>query len=245
MLIDAAELTEFYEAPLGQVARRLVLQRVRWHWPDLTGQRLLGYGFAVPYLRPFFGECERVIAAMPAPQGVIAWPRARNLSLLCEEDGLPFPDSVFDRILVVHGIEPADAVRPLMRQLWRVLAPEGRLMIVAPNRLSLWAQLERSPFASGRPFNRSQLERVLRESMFVAESWDSALMAPPLMSRRLLRSGAAWEGAGRKLWPRLAGVHIVEASKSMYALPPPVPARAKSATKLAHAQARLARYASV
>ncbi len=237
---DAAELTAFYDAPLGQVARRLLQRRLRLLWPDLTGQRLLGYGFAAPYLRPYLEETERVIAANPAAQGVVAWPRTRTLSLLCEEDAFPFPDSMFDRILVIHGLEAADALRPLMRQLWRVLTPEGRLLIVAPNRLSLWAQLERSPFAYGRPFNRAQLDRLLRDAMFVPERWDSALTAPPLLTRRLLRSGMGWERAGRTLWPRLAGVHIVEASKSMYALTPPIPARER-AIKLAPAQGLSAR----
>ena len=67
-----------------------------------------------------------------------------------------------------------------MRQVWRVLAPHGRLLLVVPNRASLWAQVERSPFARGRPFNRSQLDSMLRESMFVPEHWDTALYFPPL-----------------------------------------------------------------
>jgi hypothetical protein len=52
--------------------------------------------------------------------------------------------------------------------LWRVLAPEGKLLLVAPNRTSLWAQVERSPFAHGRPYSRSQLDRLLRDAMFGA-----------------------------------------------------------------------------
>jgi hypothetical protein len=97
---------------------------------------------------------------------------------------------------------------------------------VAPNRVSLWAQVERSPFASGRPYNRGQLDRLLRESMFVPEHWDTALYFPPLRVRRLVRSGFGWERVGRRFWPRLAGVHIVDATKSLYALVPPTKLRA-------------------
>jgi SAM-dependent methyltransferase len=234
MLIDAGELCRFYEAPIGQVARRLILRRFRRVWPDVKGTRVLGYGFAVPYLKTMLGEAERVIAAMPAHQGAISWPEARNLTMLCQEDALAFPDALFDRIVIVHGLEAADAVRPLMRQIWRVLAPAGRLVVVVPNRTSLWAQVDRSPFAQGRPFSRSQLDRTLRESLFVPETWDSALLVPPLKGRRLVRTGTTWESAGRMLWPRLAGVHIVEASKSLYALATP-PAKAR---KQALAEAR-------
>jgi SAM-dependent methyltransferase len=131
---------------------------------------------------------------------------------------------MFDRIVVVHGLEGADAVRPVMRQLWRVLAPEGRILIVAPNRASLWAQLEHSPFANGRPYRRGELDRLLRASMFEPLHWDRALYGPPLENRRLIGSGTGWERLGRRLWPGLGGVHLVEATKSLYA---PVAIRAR------------------
>ena len=209
----------FYEEPIGQVTRRTLFRRVRLAWPDVRGQRLLGYGFALPYLRPFVGEAERVVALVPE-QHDLAGAELRFVAQ-GEEDAWPFVDSFFDRILVVHGLESADAFRPLMRQVWRVLAPEGRLICIVPNRASLWALVERSPFAQGRPFSRGQMEKLLRESMFAPERWDSALYFPPLRSRRLVRSGVAWERLGRACWPRLAGVHIVEAGKSLYALATP------------------------
>jgi SAM-dependent methyltransferase len=221
MLFDATGLASFYEEPIGLVTRRLLLQRVRLAWPNLKGLRVLGYGFAVPYLRPLQGEAERVTAFMPVQQGVVAWPDGQPLVAMGAEDALPFPDAMFDRILMVHGLEGAESSRLLLRQIWRVLAPGGRLLIVAPNRTSLWAQVERSPFAQGSPFNRSQLDRLLRQAMFLPERWDSALLLPPLRSRRLIRSGTGWESAGRKLWPALAGVHLVDASKSLYAVAPP------------------------
>src|SRR5690349_604229 len=122
MLQDVRDLAAFYKTPLGQLAQRAILRQIRSFWPDLRNYRLLGYGFAIPYLgalrRP-----ERMIAAMPARQGVIAWPDERNAALLCEEDALPFPDVFFDRILIVHGLEASEHLRLLLRQLWRVLAP--------------------------------------------------------------------------------------------------------------------------
>jgi SAM-dependent methyltransferase len=219
MQFDA--LSAFYDEPLGLVTRRALMRRLRTLWPDLRGLRILGYGFAVPFLRPMLLEAERAVALIPAPQDAIAWPQDRALVALAEEDALPFPDAMFDRVIMVHGLELAEATRPLLRQIWRVLAPEGRLIVVAPNRASLWAQVERSPFAHGRPFSRGQLDALLQEAMFVPEQWDSALYFPPLKSRRLLRSGRGWDRAGRALWPGFAGVHLVEASKSLYALAPP------------------------
>jgi SAM-dependent methyltransferase len=226
---DVRDLAAFYDAPLGQLARRAILRRVRQFWPDLTGLRLLGYGFAVPYLREM-PEAERAITAMPAPLGVMTWPAEKNAALLCEEDALPFPDVFFDRILIVHGLESAESLRPLLRQLWRVLAPEGRILLVAPNRTSLWAQLDRSPFGHGRPFSRAELDRLLKDALFEPLRWERALYAPPF---GLLRAHG-WESIGTRLFPRIGGVHIVEAGKSLYAPVTPGKARdAKVALKVA------------
>jgi SAM-dependent methyltransferase len=219
---DSANLSEFYASPLGQVARRLILNRLQEFWPDVQGARLLGYGFAMPFLKSFAQDAERVAALIPAQLGPMAWPADPVSSVVGEENALPFPDAMFDRVLVIHGLEGAESLRPVMRQLWRVLAPAGKLLIVAPNRTSLWSQIERSPFAHGRPFSRSQLQTLMRDTLFVPERWDSALLAPPLRSRRLLGRGISWEKVGRRVWPALAGVHILEATKSLYAVPPPV-----------------------
>lgn len=236
MQFDAPSLADFYDSPMGQATRRSIQRRLKNIWPACRGQRLMGFGFAVPYLRGLGLGSERTVALLPEDLGALSWPQQKSVCAVGEEDAFPFADSLFDRVLVVHGLEAAEATRPLMRQVWRVLAPEGRLLIVAPNRTSLWAQVDRSPFAHGRPFSRSQLDRLLRDSMFVPERWDSALLLPPLKSRRLVRAGNGWERAGKLLWPRLAGVHVVEATKSIYALAPARKARrAKPTLALARA----------
>lgn len=228
---EVRALAAFYDTPMGQVARRAILRRVRAFWPDMRGCRLLGYGFAIPYLRAFLGEAERAVAAMPSAMGVTPWPAEKCAVALCEEEALPFADVFFDRILIVHGLEGAESLRPLLRQIWRVLAPEGRVLIVAPNRASLWSQLEHSPFGHGRPFSRGELHRILREALFEPGRWEHALYAPPLRSRAFVRSGIGWERVGRRLFPGIGGVHVVELSKSLYAATP-VPANGARTAQL-------------
>jgi SAM-dependent methyltransferase len=224
--MDTGSPGDFYETPMGQRTQALILKRLRQCWPDIKGRRVLGYGFTPPYLRAFRTEAERTIAAIPAIFGAAScWPEGGNLTVMVEEDALPFPAAFFDLVLVVHGLEEAEGLRPLLRQLWRVLAPEGRLLLVAPNRASLWAQIERSPFARGRPFSRGELNNLLRGALFTPESWQRALYAPPITSRALVRNGAGWEQFGSRLFFSLGGVHIVEAGKSLYAPATPRPIR--------------------
>jgi len=216
--LDATVIAAFYGTRAGRVARRAIGGKLASIWPRLQGLRLLGFGFTTPFLALL--GAERAIAAAPAGMGALAWPGERTASLECEEDALPFADALFDRALIVHGLERAEALRPLLRQLWRVLAPDGRLLVVAPNRASLWAQVETTPFGHGRPFSRRQLDLILRDALFEPVRWERALYAPPLATRFLARHGGGWERAGSLAFPALCGVHVVEAKKSIYAMTP-------------------------
>jgi SAM-dependent methyltransferase len=218
MWTDAVDLRDFYASGLGRVARRMIGQRVRHLWPDVHGLNVLGLGYANPFLGPFRAEAQRVVAIMPAGQGVLHWPaEGGGLTSLADETCLPFPDRFLDRVLVVHALECADRIRPLMRELWRVLADGGRLMVVVPNRRGLWARLERTPFGHGRPYSPGQLSRGLRDTMFTPYRSDTALFVPPARSRMVLSSAAAWEQIGQRWFPTFAGVIIIEATKQIYA----------------------------
>lgn len=218
MYRDAIDLREFYETGLGQVARRMIRRRIREVWPDLRGQIVLGVGYATPYLRPFRGEAERVLSVMPAAQGVEFWPpEGPGATCLAEESELPFPDMSVDRVLLVHGLESTEQLRPMMREVWRVLAGGGRLLVVVPNRRGIWARVDQTPFGHGTPFSPSQLKHLLRENMFVPERTSRALFVPPFKARFLLGSAPAWEEVGERWFKAFSGVNIVEASKQLYA----------------------------
>ena len=122
MWTDVVDLRDFYATSLGQVAARMLRRRIRLMWPDLTGQRLLGLGYAIPYLRPFLDEAERVIAVMAAEQGVLPWPASgANRVALADESDLPLPDLAVDRVLLVHAVECSEQLRAMLREVWRVL----------------------------------------------------------------------------------------------------------------------------
>ena len=133
MTIDVIDLRDFYSRRLGIVARRLINRGIQTLWPDVEGQRVLGLGYPTPYLGLFRENSERCIAFMPAAQGVLKWPTARpTLATLVDQFSLPLPDAAVDRILLVHALEMSDDPEGLLREVWRVLAPSGRMMAVVP-----------------------------------------------------------------------------------------------------------------
>lgn len=214
---DVLDLHEFYERPLGAAARSFVAANLSVAWGDAARLRVAGFGYAAPYLEAF-PAAERAIALAPDAQGVMAWPQgAKNRASLVEENCWPLPDLSIDRLLIVHGLEEASDPRRLMREAWRVLAPEGRLIVVVAHRRGLWSVIDTTPFAAGRPYLRRQLNELLQGAMFRALSWQGALYFPPFGARFLLRASSAWERAGAKLWPGLGGVLMVEAVKELLA----------------------------
>lgn len=226
MYLDVVDLRAFYAEHLGQVVANLIGAQLRRHWPALDGERLLGMGYATPYLRELAGEAERAIAFMPAAQGVVNWPpEGPNTAALVADDALPLPDAMIDRVLVIHSLEMSESPREQLREIWRILAPGGRVLLVVPNRRGIWAWAEKTPFGYGRPFTRGQLTALLRDTMFSPLGWSEALAAPPIRRRPWLRSGRRWEQVGTTLWGTFAGVVIVEATKQLYR---GIPARSRS-----------------
>ncbi|MEJ8476319.1 class I SAM-dependent methyltransferase [Roseibium algae] len=217
MYLDVADLRTFYDLPMGRLLRVLIGGQIRALWPNLENQSLLGIGYAGPFMRPYLGSAERCVAAMPAQQGAVGWPRELdNSATLVEDSNLPFSDAFFDRVIAVHALDHAADASSILHEAWRVLAPGGRLIVIVPNRSGLWSQSELSPFGYGRPYSRSQLKGLLRSCQFDVVAQKEALFLPPTRARFVLRSARTWEGIGRRLWPAFGGLLIVEAEKKVY-----------------------------
>lgn len=158
MNTDIVDLRAFYASLLGKLAERSIAMALSSIWCKLPDERLVGLGYAVPWLERFGADAERVFAFMPARQGAIRWPTGRpSTTALVFEEELPLADAAIDRVLVVHALEHAENPRQMLMELWRVLAPGGRIVIVVPNRRGVWARFEHTPFGTGRPYSRTQL----------------------------------------------------------------------------------------
>jgi SAM-dependent methyltransferase len=219
MALDVTDLRSFYASSLGKTAHQLVCAHLAHRWDNLAGLSILGLGYATPYLDRFRGQALRLLAMMPAEQGVVNWPSdGASASALIDDTMLPLPDSCIDRVLLAHALETAEHPRELLEEIWRVLTPGGRLIVVAPNRSGLWARLDSTPFGHGRPYSRGQLLDLMREALFSPIYWSEALYTPPLNRAMVLRLAPAIEGVSAKLSLPGAGVILVEATKQLYRL---------------------------
>ena len=219
MPLDAKTLRDFYRTPLGRVVRRQLATAIRERWKRVNGMTVAGVGFASPFLGAFHTEAASLACLMPARQGAIVWPRSGHChSVLVAENQWPLPDNSVDRLLAVHCLEQAEREGPLLREVWRVLKPDGRLLIVVPNRRGLWSRMDRTPFGHGLPFSRGQLETQLTDALFTPVDWDEALYFPPVNQRLLLRMATRRSNASdASMSIGVAGVILVEAQKEVMA----------------------------
>lgn len=225
--MDVVTLREFYASRLGEAAIASVAASMTAMWNQSSGERFLGLGYPVPWLDKFAPECERTLCMMPAAQGALQWPSSKNPSTcLIYDDELPLRDGSVDRVLMMHFLEHAENADECMAEAYRVLSPGGVLMVVVPNRTGVWTRFEHTPFGTGKPYSRRQLNKLLRDNQFTPDVWSDALHFAPSSREFMLRFRTSLERFGRKLVPAVAGAICVCASKQLYQ-GVPVTARAK------------------
>ena len=218
MSLDVNILRDLYRTPLGRLVRRQLAPVIRKRWKSLSGLTVAGAGFAAPFLGPFRAEATRLACLMPARQGALVWPPTAHChTVLVGENHWPLPDNSVDRLLAVHCLEQAERVGPLLREMWRVLKPDGLILIIVPNRRGLWSRMDKTPFGHGLPFSRGQLEAQLTDALFTPVDWGEALHFPPSNRRLLLRMVPAIERFGAGMPIGVAGVILVEARKEVMA----------------------------
>lgn len=224
MYQDITELKKFYASPLGKIAARLIRRQIRTLWPNVRNMDILGLGYAPPFLKAFQEQANHTVAVMPSLQGVTRWPCHNegekykgNLAVLARETDLPVKEASMDRVIIVHCLEHTDHSKQTLREIWRTLAPGGRVIIIVPSRLGPWCRSEATPFGHGKPFSTGQIKDLLSKNMLSPTRWTSALFLPPFKSRTMLMALATLEKTGERWWNGFAGVLIIEAEKQIYA----------------------------
>ena len=208
MPIETAEpeIEDWYTSLAGREAARLLSRSIRPLLGRASTSRLLALGQTASVLTRIHGAGgERTAMVVEQPR---RWPlTAPNRAVVADPERLPFDDALFDDALLIHALELVERPRIVLRELWRVLGPAGRIVLVVPNRAGVWARVEALPFGRGQPYGRGGLTRLLEGAMFEVVSWSTALAAPPVRRLRWLERPLA------RVLPQMGGVHVVAARK--------------------------------
>lgn len=233
MSCDIIELHDFYNSALGRAAERSIKSCLDSLWPDLTHQTILGVGYTLPYLIHRMHQSERTLFFTLAQQGIMAWPPGEScLSALVDEEDLPLPDQSVDRILMVHALEDSRHTREVLRDLWRILKPDGRIIIMAPNRRGLWARSDNTPLGHSKPYTMTQLNTLMKEALFTPIQQKRCLYMLPSQATAAIAVRPFMEKVCSKFLQKFSGMICIEATKQIYAVPP-IKQRRKVPTQVA------------
>ncbi len=225
MAVDILDLMEFYATSLGQYVRQNLSAQLQLMAAPAEGENLIGYGYAAPYVAPLCAEGVWHLL-MPAQQGVMREHAVSPSLMLVEETRWPVRDDSVACVLAAHALENSNDITALLDEMWRVLVPGGRAVVIVPNRRGFWARRDATPFGVGRPFSSRQLKAHVMQTGFSLAHMRPALMLPPLLATSILCRIGGLENIMRFIAPQLGGVWVVQAVKQVSA---PIRARGRAA----------------
>ncbi|WP_144156756.1 class I SAM-dependent methyltransferase [Paraburkholderia sp. BCC1885] len=139
----------------------------------------------------------------------------------CDLLDLPFEAQSVDLIVMPHTLEFTRDPHRLLREAERVLMPEGQLIILGFNSLSLWGARQSVGKVTGRPFVPAahdliaftRLKDWIKLLGFDLERGRFGCYRPPLVSDQWLARYAFMESAGDRWWPIFGATYMVKAIK--------------------------------
>lgn len=178
--------------------------------------------------------------------------------LACDFTALPFPAASLDLVVLPHSLELAADPHEALREVERVLVPEGRVVIVGFNPWSLWAARQRlghwrerlfSPKGlylprAGEMIGFRRLRDWLRLLGFEVEAGQFGCFRPPLTSDRWLHRWRWMDTLGQRFWPTLGAVYLIVAVKRVKGMHLIAPAFKRAAARAQAAPAAVSTSAS-
>jgi SAM-dependent methyltransferase len=145
----------------------------------------------------------------------------RQIAVALDFEELPFASQSLDLVVLPHVLEFAAEPHQVLREVERVLIPEGQLIICGFNPASMWGarqgvgRLVRSDFlpAAGEFISMPRLKDWLKLLNLGATRSHFGCYAPPCSTSAWLNRFSVLETAGERWWPYLGAVYMVHAIK--------------------------------
>lgn len=164
-------------------------------------------------------RCDETFSTRDGEAGV----RACSGDILANPHDLPFESSSMDLVVLPHLLEFHSSPHAILREIERILVPEGSLIISGFNPFSLWGMRRRmTRSAVATPPWRGQYLSVLRLKDWFAllnlepQSGCFGCYAPPFSQENRLHRWRFMELAGDRWWPYGGGVYIIQAIKRVH-----------------------------
>lgn len=157
------------------------------------------------------------------PQQVVRLGRGRTQAdVVCALPQLPLLSGSVQTLLLPHGLELCAQPEELLRECFRVLLPNGKLVLSGFNPYSLWrfGLPEKQLGLRAHALPLPKVRRMLDEAGFRPDTGRFMAYVPPWENERALRRWRFMELAGNRWWPAAAAAYGLAAVKTVYPLTP-------------------------
>lgn len=217
-------LDVWYRSVLGRELAGLEEQCLERMLSDTFGYYLLQVGAGTGFSAAI--QASRIRHRVLLPATVV--PQSLGYQVVTAPDRLPIAADSVDAVLLPHTLEFARDARQILRETERVLIPEGRVVVIGFNALSMWGawrlvrrREEKAPWC-GNFLTSFRVVDWLSLLGFDIEMQETMMFRPP-WRRALLRQFSFLDTMGRRLWPVLGGVYAIRAVKRVSTLTPLLP----------------------
>lgn len=211
-------LTEWFQSRLGQLLAEQERTCLERRLASLFGYYLIQIGVCDAKLD--------LLRSSPAKSKLLLDLDSQNLSLRADPLHLPLATDSVDGVLMHHTIDFSRDPHQMLREVERILIPEGKLVIVGFNPWSLWGGWRllhlhgRVPPWTGHFFSIKRVSDWLSLLGFDLLGVEHLNFRPPLQSQGLMQRLIFMERLGEQAWPLAGAVYVVEAVKRTLTLTP-------------------------
>jgi SAM-dependent methyltransferase len=154
----------------------------------------------------------------------------RPLDMLANFEALPLPSQSLDLVVLAHTLELAEDAHQTLREVERVLMPEGRVVVIGFNPTSLWGVaghcsrtasrlgLQVQPGERGETIGPRRLRDWLKLLGLQVETGCFGCYQPTWSTERWLERTQWMEAAGQRWWPFFGSLYMVVAVKRVHAM---------------------------
>ncbi len=211
---NARKIKDFYETELGKIVQGNIASFIKEIWPSAENhlaqhQTILGFGNAAPYLSVF--NKNNLIFNLIINEHLST--KSRGEISLDAEAKIPLAEDSIDKVIVIHCLEFQEDFENILKEIWHVLKPSGKVIFIIPNKNSLWSKLNFSPFFQGKSFSHIKIQKSISEYMFSILQIESTLHFFPNLYKIFPRILIKTDKISSKFC--LGGVILLEAEKRL------------------------------
>jgi SAM-dependent methyltransferase len=208
LALNALNSSEWLQTPLGRYLADWEQARFDALLADIFGYNALQLGMA----------SENLLRANRMPCQIVVAPTGK-VAVMAVEEALPFAAGSLDLVVLAHVLEFAANPHQVLREVERVLVPEGSVVIGGFNPFSLWGLTRRWRKKSGewpwcgQYLSAARVRDWLALLGFDAQASQFGCHAPAVRSSEWLARWRWLDGVGRRWWPVCGAAYVIHGIK--------------------------------